>query len=98
MIHAEVAGVDPFDISAVAACEHLNAVINETLRLWPVAATTVVRQSPPEGFHVGNTFIPGNCNLVAPRWTISKRAYISPLFHLWFYRSSRVVLIELPSS
>lgn len=73
MIFRETVGVDPFSSTAVASCEHLNAVIQETLRLWPAAATTVVRQAPPGGVYVGDTFVPGNTNLVAPRWTIFRR-------------------------
>ena len=39
--------------------EHLNAIINETLRLHPVVSSALSRKTPSEGIMVGDTFNPG---------------------------------------
>ncbi|KAF7197798.1 Cytochrome P450 monooxygenase [Pseudocercospora fuligena] len=41
-------------------CEHLNASINEALRLALIGPTGIYRTSPPEGMQVGEVFLPGN--------------------------------------
>ncbi|PVI04480.1 cytochrome P450 [Periconia macrospinosa] len=51
---------------------HLNGVINETLRLHPPVPTGGNRETPPEGITVAGTYIPGNTNIVAPRYTIAR--------------------------
>lgn len=51
---------------------HLNAVINETLRLHPPVPSGLLRQTPPEGIVVAGQFIPGNTTVVAPNHTISR--------------------------
>ena len=39
--------------------EHLNAIINETLRLHPVVSSALSRKTPSEGIMVGDPFNPG---------------------------------------
>jgi cytochrome P450 len=77
-IHAGLTGVDPLDLTAVSAMPHLNAIISESMRLYPVIPTIVSRTTPPQGVMIGNTFIPGDVKLVAPRWTIFKRQLLAP--------------------
>ena len=72
-IHAEVATVDPLDLAAISALPHLNGTINEVMRLYSVAPTVVSRLTPPQGMTIGETFIPGDVKVVAPRWVIFRR-------------------------
>ncbi|CAI6337129.1 unnamed protein product [Periconia digitata] len=58
--------------SALAKLPHLNGVINEILRLHPAVPTGGNRLTPAEGITVAGTYIPGNTNIVAPRYTIAR--------------------------
>ncbi|KAK8008231.1 hypothetical protein PG991_010782 [Apiospora marii] len=69
---AELEGVNIHDRVALQSCQHLNAVINETLRLHPAVPTGGYRETPPEGMTIGGTYIPGNVVIVAPRYSISR--------------------------
>ncbi|KAL8653586.1 MAG: hypothetical protein Q9210_002004, partial [Variospora velana] len=69
-IYAELADIDPMDLNAVSTLPHLNGTINEAMRLYSVAPTTVSRQTPPQGVRLGNTWIPGNTKVISPRWVI----------------------------
>lgn len=53
-------------------CDHLNGVINEALRLNPPVPSAVHRLTPPEGIDIGGTHIPGNTNVFAPQYVISR--------------------------
>jgi cytochrome P450 len=77
-IHDELSGVDPLDLNAVSAMPHLNATIYESMRLYSVIPTIISRTTPPQGVMIGETFIPGNVKVVAPRWTIFKRQLLAP--------------------
>jgi uncharacterized protein YwlG (UPF0340 family) len=77
-MYAELTGVDPLDLNAVSALPHLNATIYESMRLYSVAPTIVTRITPPQGVLIGDTFIPGNVKVLAPRWTIFKRKLSAP--------------------
>lgn len=59
--------------------DHLNAVINETLRLSPPVPSAVHRLTPPEGIEIGGTYIPGNMNVFCPQYVVSRSK--SDLFH-----------------
>jgi len=58
-LRKELEGVNVHDNIALQPLPHLNAVINETLRLLPPGLTIGLRQTPPEGLRIGETFIPG---------------------------------------
>lgn len=38
-IYEELQGVDPYDTAVIAKLPHLNAVLNESMRIFPAAAT-----------------------------------------------------------
>ncbi|KAH6715639.1 L-ornithine-N5-monooxygenase [Leptodontidium sp. MPI-SDFR-AT-0119] len=69
-----------FEHQEIHRATHLNAIINETLRLWPVPPTTIMRKTPPEGIIVEGTYIPGNIHVWTPQYVIghSEYAYASP--------------------
>lgn len=69
LVYDEVADIDPYELAVVEKLPHLNATITETMRLWPAAASTIIRITPPEGLTVGGTHIPGSVHTTAPRWT-----------------------------
>ena len=50
--------VDSFKSTELEQLPLLNAVIRETLRLWPPAPSTVARVTPPQGASFGGYFIP----------------------------------------
>ena len=56
---------------------HLNAFINETLRVHPPILDGLPRNTPAGGIVVSDKHIPGNVTCLAPFCTISKR--MSPI-------------------
>ncbi|KUI71889.1 Tryprostatin B 6-hydroxylase [Cytospora mali] len=68
----ELQDVDIFDRMQLQQCTHLNAVINETLRLYPPVPTGGYRQSPPAGMVMNGTYIPGNVTIVSPRYSLGR--------------------------
>ncbi|KEY68850.1 hypothetical protein S7711_03790 [Stachybotrys chartarum IBT 7711] len=79
-LHAELQGVDIDDRRALEKLSHLNAVINEGMRLHPALPTGGYRILPAEGATVAGRYIPGGTTLVAPRYHIfrSERCYERP--------------------
>ncbi|CAJ2512715.1 Uu.00g008340.m01.CDS01 [Anthostomella pinea] len=70
MVLEELQHLDIYNRKQLQHCDHLNAVINETLRLHPPVPTGGYRQTPPSGLIVGNAYVPGNVTIVSPtRWT-----------------------------
>jgi cytochrome P450 len=59
--------------SKIADAQLLNGVINETLRLHPPVPSGVFRDTPPEGIHIKDTFVPGNTTLRMPGWAMADR-------------------------
>lgn len=50
--------------------DHLNAVINEAMRLHPPVAGGTQRQTPKEGLTIGGTYIPGETIVQVPLHTL----------------------------
>ncbi|KAI1774065.1 cytochrome P450 [Hypoxylon cercidicola] len=71
-LYTEVQDVNTYDFGVLEECVHLNAVIQETLRLHPAVPTGGYRQSPPEGVVINGTYVPGGITIVAPRYSISR--------------------------
>ena len=55
--------------------QHLNAVINETLRLCPPVPSGPLRNTPPEGLHVNGRYIPGGVTVLTPVYSIQRCTY-----------------------
>jgi len=64
---------DHQDPAALAKLPHLNAFIQETMRLLPSALTGGNRMTPKEGVMVEDTFIPGDVKIAAPKYSIFRR-------------------------
>ncbi|RYP58828.1 hypothetical protein DL770_010348 [Monosporascus sp. CRB-9-2] len=70
-------------LRSIMDVEHLNAIINETLRLHP-PASTIMRVTSSEGIVVADTFIPGDMTgIFVARWyaqpeMIKERAGFAP--------------------
>jgi len=56
-----------FSSEKLASLKHLNGVINEALRLYPVVPTGTYRKAPPQGILIGGTFIPGGTDVWTPQ-------------------------------
>lgn len=65
-------GLDP---ALLAKLDHLQACINETLRLWPPVISGVQRETPPEGLQVGDVRLPGNILVQVPTHLIHRSTY-----------------------
>ena len=52
--------------------DHLNGVINETLRLHPPVVTGLERLTPLEGLTIGGVFIPGNTTVWSPQYVLGR--------------------------
>ncbi|CAH0031673.1 unnamed protein product [Clonostachys rhizophaga] len=72
-IRAETRDVDGDDFAALASLPHLNAFINEILRLMPPAGMTgTARITGPQGMQFENTYIPPFTKVTAPRYGIMR--------------------------
>ena len=59
--------MDPKDVSKA---QHLNGVIQETLRLHPAIPSGFPRTTPPEGITINGTYIPGGTTIVIPVYAL----------------------------
>ncbi|KAH9905674.1 cytochrome P450 [Xylariomycetidae sp. FL2044] len=66
-------GVDVGDEKSLGRLKHLNAVIKETQRLCPALLTGGSRKTLDEGIWVGDTYIPAETTIYAPRFSIFRR-------------------------
>ncbi|KAL6896980.1 cytochrome P450 [Trichoderma evansii] len=60
----------------MARLEHLNAVINESFRLYPPVPTQIYRQTPSEGITIDDVYIPGSMSVIAPQYAIGRNEAI----------------------
>ncbi|ROW06272.1 hypothetical protein VPNG_08075 [Cytospora leucostoma] len=73
LVYQEVASVDLTDRKALAALPHLNAVLQEALRLYPVLPTGGPRQTGDQGVTIASVFIPPLTTIISPRFSIQRR-------------------------
>ncbi|KAI1383021.1 cytochrome P450 monooxygenase-like protein [Hypoxylon trugodes] len=71
-ILAEIANVDVDNADILATLPHLNAFVNETLRLLPPAMTGTARQTGPNGLLFNDVLIPPHTKVTAPRYVIMR--------------------------
>ena len=73
-LQKELDGLDSVsDFTALQHAQHLNGIINETMRLHPATLTGNLRETPPEGAMISGRYVPGNIVICSPRYIISKR-------------------------
>lgn len=63
---------DDWESSSLGKLQYLQAVIDESLRLFPPVASGLQRQTPPQGVHIGDRFIPGNTIVMTPTYTLCR--------------------------
>ena len=56
----------------IANLDHLNAIIYETLRLYPAVPTALPRLTPPEGIAIEGVYVPGNMTVWCPGYAIGR--------------------------
>ena len=56
----------------IANLIHLNAIIYETLRMYPPLPTMNERKTPPEGIEIGDQYIPGGMTVWCPQYAIGR--------------------------
>ena len=59
--------------------EHLNGLINETLRLHPPVPSGGLRNTPLEGSAIDGKFIPGTTTVLIPHYSLGRRKSLSEL-------------------
>jgi cytochrome P450 len=69
-IQQELNSLEEINSHTLTKMTHLNAVINETLRLHYPALSGFQRQTPASGIHIGDTYIPGGVNVKIPFHTL----------------------------
>ncbi|TAQ86938.1 hypothetical protein B7494_g4735 [Chlorociboria aeruginascens] len=72
LVYAELGG-DITDTKVLSGLPHLNAVIQEALRLYPVLPTAGSRKTGKNGVTIGDVFIPPFTTIVNPRYSIHRR-------------------------
>ncbi|CAJ2505021.1 Uu.00g124150.m01.CDS01 [Anthostomella pinea] len=86
-IYSELNIADITDPNALSQLVHLNAVINETMRLYPAALSSGARKTTECGVTIGKTFIPPETTILCPRYTISRSENIFKSLFIYFSSS-----------
>ena len=63
------------DNKALTKLPHLNAVIQETMRLHPNLLTGGSRKTTENGVTIGDVYIPPHITVITPHYTIARRAF-----------------------
>jgi len=64
--------------AATAALPFLNGVVQEALRLWPAVPTGPQATTPPSGYTIAGTFVPGNVDIRIPPMALLSDARYFP--------------------
>ncbi|KAI0388469.1 cytochrome P450 [Xylariaceae sp. FL0594] len=72
-IHRELTGVCITDNKALGSLPHLNAVIQESMRLHPNLLTGGSRKTTGKGVEIGDIYIPPHVTIVTPHYSIARR-------------------------
>lgn len=70
LLYHELADIDISDNKGLSQLSHLNAIIAESSRLFPSIPTAGFRKTGSKGIVVGETYIPPETTIVAPRYSI----------------------------
>jgi cytochrome P450 len=70
--YSELVEADITDTKVLSRLPHLNAVIQEALRLYTVLPTAGSRKTGKNGVTIGGVFIPPNTTIVNPRYSIHR--------------------------
>lgn len=62
----------PFNLRDIQGAEHLNGIINETLRMHPPVPSGTSRITPAEGITIDGVFVPGGINVIVPTYAIGR--------------------------
>ena len=83
-----------FDATELEGLVHLNAIIKETLRLYPAVPAGGLRDTPPEGLVIAGKHIPGNVSILTPLYSIGRRELSQSytLMKPYLLQCSRIVL------
>jgi cytochrome P450 len=71
-------GYNQWSYEKVKSVSYVDDFISETLRLKPALLTGGARETPAKGIQVGETYIPGNTNVVVPISLIQRDARYWP--------------------
>ena len=63
---------EPFNVRDVQNAKHMNAIMNEILRMHPPVPSGVFRTTPPEGITIDGVFVPGGVNISVPFYAIGR--------------------------
>jgi cytochrome P450 len=63
------------DIKALTDMAHLNAVIQEAMRLHPNLLTGGSRKTTENGVRIGEVYIPPHITVITPHYAIAKRMF-----------------------
>ena len=69
------------DYQNFSSIPYLEAIVNETLRLLPVATGAASRVTPPEGIMIDGEHIPGDILVYVPQWTYFRGTIPNPIIH-----------------
>lgn len=72
-LRAELDSLDSiYEARALKSLRHLNAVINETLRIYPPVSTGLLRVTPSDGLTVGHDYIPPGVTISTPLYNVGR--------------------------
>jgi cytochrome P450 len=61
-----------WNYSKVKTLSYIDDIINETLRLKPPIMQGMPRETPSQGIHIGENYIPGHVIVSVPTWLVQR--------------------------